>query len=89
LLQNTAVKVLIIETPHVHEVDGVQLDGLKPGTVREISATLASWLIAERYAVPEMRRDVGSESAEDFSGVMRETRRQDSTKGLRRRADDR
>jgi hypothetical protein len=72
----------------VKEVDGVQLSGLTPGSIREISATLATWLITERYAEPEMRRDAGAESPEDFSGVLSKTPRQISTKGPRRRADD-
>jgi len=31
---------------------------LHPGTVREVSASVGSWLIAEGYAVPEMRRSI-------------------------------
>lgn len=30
---------------------------LHPGTVREVSASVGSWLITEGYAVPEMRRN--------------------------------
>jgi hypothetical protein len=37
-------------------MDGVNLDRLQPGTVREVSAAIASWLIVEGYAEPEMRR---------------------------------
>ena len=38
-------------------MDGVRLDRLEPGTVREVSASIGSWLIAEGYAEPEMRRE--------------------------------
>ena len=31
------------------------LDRFEPGTVREVSASIGSWLIAEGYAIPEMR----------------------------------
>jgi hypothetical protein len=83
------VRVRIIETPQVREVDGVQLGGLRPGFVGEISASLATWLIAERYADPEMRHNAEAESAESVVGATDEMRRQVSTKGPRRRADDR
>ena len=82
------MKVRITETPHVHEVDGVPLDGLKPGVVRDLSSSLASWLIAEQYAEPEMRHDVRADADVDFSGVPKETRHV-SNRGPRRRADDR
>jgi hypothetical protein len=36
-------------------MDGVNLDGLAPGMVRDVSMSIASWLIAEGYAEPEMR----------------------------------
>jgi hypothetical protein len=83
------VKVRITAKPRVHEVDGVSLDGLLPGAVRDISASVASWLIAERYALPEMRQDVRVDSVDDYSGVTGETRRRRSTNCPRRRADDR
>jgi hypothetical protein len=83
------VKVRITETPHVQEVDGVTVDRFRPGEVRELSSSLASWLIAEQYAEPEMRRDPRGDAADDFSGMIRETRRQHSNGVPRRRADDR
>lgn len=49
------VKVLITETPHVREVDGVKVDDMQPGTIREVSPSVGAWLIAEGYAAPEMR----------------------------------
>ena len=49
------VKVRIKTTPLEREMDGVSLDRLAPGTVREVSASIGSWLIAQGYALPEMR----------------------------------
>jgi hypothetical protein len=49
------VKVRICKTPDVAEIDGVRLDDMRPGSVREVSPSIGSWLIAERYAEPEMR----------------------------------
>jgi len=51
------VKVRIRVKPHEHEVDGVKLDSLIPGAVRDVSAALGSWLIASGYADLEMRSD--------------------------------
>jgi len=36
-------------------MDGVKLDRLAPGSVRDVSPSIAAWLIAEGYATPEMR----------------------------------
>jgi hypothetical protein len=47
--------VRIRKTPLQHEMDGVQLDRLAPGSVRNFSPSIAAWLIAEGYADPEMR----------------------------------
>jgi hypothetical protein len=49
------VKVRISKTPDEVELDGVRLDNMRPGTVREVSASIGTWLIAQRYAEPEMR----------------------------------
>ena len=49
------MKVRITRKPAEREVDGVNLDRLAPGVVRDVSTSLASWLIAEGYAEPEMR----------------------------------
>jgi hypothetical protein len=62
------VKVRIRETPRERELDGVPLDRLRPGAVRDVSVGLGTWLVAERYADVEMRHDVRNE-AEDFSDV--------------------
>jgi hypothetical protein len=42
--------------PDEREIEGVSLKGMIPGTVRDVSPVLASWLIAEEYADCEMRR---------------------------------
>lgn len=62
-----AVKVRITETPREHELDGVRLDNLTRGDVREVSPSIGSWLIAEGYALPEMRASGRREG--EFSGV--------------------
>jgi hypothetical protein len=64
------VKVRITETPREHEVDGVHLDGLSRGSVREVSPSIGSWLIAQGYAEPEMRQGSREEN-QDLSGFRR------------------
>jgi hypothetical protein len=59
------VKVRIKKTPDEEELDGVRLDDMQPGTVREVSPSIGAWLVVERYAVPEMRADV-SPHVDDF-----------------------
>ena len=49
------MKVRIRKTPVEREMDGIKLDRLAPGAVRDVSTSLASWLIVEGYADPEMR----------------------------------
>jgi hypothetical protein len=61
------VKVRIRRTPEEEELDGVRLDSMRPGLVREVSPSIGSWLIVERYAVPEMRHDAQLHE-EDFLG---------------------
>jgi hypothetical protein len=55
VIQWAIVKVRISKTPDIAEMDGVRLDDMRPGSVREVSPSIGSWLIAERYAEPEMR----------------------------------
>ena len=62
------VKVRIRETPREHELDGVRLDNFVRGDVREVSPSIGSWLIAEGYAVPEMRQ-TGQRVDQGFSGL--------------------
>jgi hypothetical protein len=47
--------VRIRETPEEREVDGVKLDRLTPGRVCDVSSSIGSWLLTERYAQLEMR----------------------------------
>jgi hypothetical protein len=49
------VKVRIKATPPELEMDGIRLDHLEPGTVREVSPTIGAWLMVEGYGVLEMR----------------------------------
>lgn len=49
------VKVRITATPREHELDGISLDYMSPGTVREVSSSIGMWLITQGYAEPEMR----------------------------------
>jgi hypothetical protein len=49
------VKVRILATPDEPELDGVRLDIFQPNTVRDVSSTLGNWLIAQGYALSEMR----------------------------------
>jgi len=60
------VKVRIKETPLEQELDGVRLDTLIRGEVRDVSSSIGSWLIAEGYAVPEMRQ--AGRGEQEFSG---------------------
>jgi hypothetical protein len=62
------VKVRIKTTPKEAELDGIRLDTLNRGDVREVSAILGSWLIAQGYAVPEMRH--ASREQQEYSGVI-------------------
>jgi hypothetical protein len=59
--QKVAMRVRIKATPKEPEIDGLSLKGLHPGEVRDVSPLVASWLIAEEYAEPEMRRSPSSD----------------------------
>ena len=61
------MKVRITETPHEHEVDGVHVDALTKGTVKEVSPSIGSWLVVQGYAEPEMRQSSREEN-QDLSG---------------------
>jgi hypothetical protein len=81
------VKVRIRRTPREAELDGVPLDRLRPGSVRDVAPVLGTWLVAERYADVEMRQDVRSD-AEDFSEVKDNRTRVRAPDAPRRRQDD-
>jgi hypothetical protein len=50
------VRVRIIQTPVERELDGLKLDGFVRGVVVDVTPAVALWLIAEHYAVAEMRQ---------------------------------
>lgn len=50
------VRVRITERPREHDIEGVRLDRLRPGSVCDVSAAVGSWLIVQGYAYPEMRK---------------------------------
>jgi hypothetical protein len=79
------MKVRIMETPREPEVDGVTMDGLAPGMIREVSASIGSWLIVRGYAEPEMRHTSSSRGdTQDLSGK----RVRDTARGRHRRSTD-
>ena len=73
------MKVRITATPHESEIDGVHLDLLNLGSVRDVSPSIASWLVASGYAEPEMRHS--STDDDEFGG----SRRHHGTEPHRRR----
>ncbi|HYM22412.1 MAG TPA: hypothetical protein VEU08_04375 [Vicinamibacterales bacterium] len=78
------VRVRITRKPIEREIDGVGLDRMIPGSVREVSSTMAAWLIAEGYAEAEMRLDARDE-LQEFSGVRVRVPRQTASDARRRR----
>ena len=44
-----------MDTPRESDLEGVKLDSFVPGVVKDVSPVVASWLIAQGYAVLEMR----------------------------------
>jgi len=81
------VKVRISKTPDLPELDGVRLDDMTPGSVREVSSSIGAWLIAERYAEPEMRADIHAHE-EDFL-IARESITEVLSRPARRRSHER
>ena len=49
------MRVRIIRTPVERELDGLKLDSFIPDSVVDVTPSVALWLIAQRYAVVEMR----------------------------------
>ena len=54
------MKVRIKREPEEREIDGVSLDGMRPGEVRDVPSVLGSWLITEGYADTEMRQSMST-----------------------------
>ena len=67
-LANRYVKVRITEKPREQELDGVRLDRMERGSVREVSPSIGSWLITQGYADPEMRQESREEN-QDLAGI--------------------
>ncbi len=78
------VKVRITETPRELELDGVRLDGLIQGMVRDISSLMGAWLITEGYAELEMRQTRQDRRA--LTGVRRRRRHPSRRRHTERRA---
>jgi hypothetical protein len=72
----TCVRVRITERPREPDIDGVKLDRMQPGTVREVSSAVGTWLIVKGYAYPEMRRSNDDPDAEKESPGLGVDRRQ-------------
>lgn len=81
------MKVRIRKTPEEEELDGVRLDSMQPGVVREVSPSIGTWLIVERYAVPEMRSDAQLHE-EDFLGQTERDAAANLSEHPRRRRND-
>ena len=81
------VKVRIRKTPDVREVDGIRVDNMRPGMVYEVSSSIGSWLITERLAEPEMRRDFRTHEEDFLFG--RATAADRAPKAPRRRRNER
>lgn len=76
------MRVRIKRTPKEREIDGVSLEGFYAGAVREVSPLVASWLIAEEYAEPEMREP---DHIDDFGEFVKPIRYPISPTDRRRR----
>jgi hypothetical protein len=63
------VRVRITERPKEHDLEGVSLDTLRPGTVCDVSALVGSWLILQGYAYPEMRQTPENKQMETRSST--------------------
>src|SRR5581483_8656802 len=83
---NVAVRVRIKVPPREKELDGISLDHFRAGTVRDVSATVAAWLIAQGYAEPEMRRAENDDL--EYPGTARSPRATVNDRRPRRRSTD-
>jgi hypothetical protein len=80
------VRVRITEKPRERELDGISLDRLERGTVKEVSTSIGSWLITEGYADPEMRHE-SSEENQDLGRFGPPVRDRADDRPRRRRTD--
>jgi hypothetical protein len=80
------VKVRITEKPRERELDGVSLDRLERGAVKEVSPSIGSWLIAQGYAAPEMRQSSNEEN-QDLGRFGRQIREAADDRPRRRKTD--
>lgn len=80
------LRVRIQKTPRERELDGIRLDSLQPGMVRDVWPSIGLWLIAEGYAATEMRADSRDEDLE-FTGL--KAHRDVANDRRRRRSTDR
>jgi hypothetical protein len=58
------VRVRITQRPREPEIEGVKLDRMQPGSVRDVSPIVGTWLVVKGYAYPEMRRSEDEPPAE-------------------------
>jgi len=73
------VRVRIKTAPLEQQIDGIPLENLVPGAVKDVSTSLGTWLVAQGYAELEMR-SVSADSFQDafssLSGMPNDRRRQ-------------
>ena len=50
------MRLRIVRSPVERELDGLKLDGFLPGLLVDVTPSVALWLIAQEYAVLEMRQ---------------------------------
>jgi hypothetical protein len=67
-----SLRVRILTTPKEQEIEGIRLDLFVPGKVCDVSSSLGAWLIANGYAITEMRR---AQSPNDVKAVVHDRRR--------------
>lgn len=83
------MKVRIRKTPSQDELDGVRLDCMTPGVVCEVSPSIGSWLITERFAMSEMRAELRAHEEDFLTGRETASGRVSSERRRRRSNDER
>ena len=71
------MRLRIKVTPVERELDGLKLDSFVAGSVRDVSPTVALWLIANGYADVEMRStsEFNAEAFSDRFAIVNDRRR--------------